>query len=160
MGLLWRNLDLDLCTLSVTQTLHRVNGKYIVQPPKTKSGRRVINLPPSLSLLLRDYRSQVKAQRLLLGKPLTDNDLVFAHPDGSPLDPPTVTHTFIKTARRVGLKVRLHDLRHTYASIMLAAGVNMKAVSQALGHSSVGITLNIYSHLLPGTGKSAAENNL
>ena len=158
LGLLWRNLDLDLCTLSVTQTLHRVNGKFIIQPPKTKSGRRVINLPPSLALLLRDYRYHVETQRLLLSKQLTDNDLVFAHPDGSPLDPPTVTHTFIKTVRRAGLKVRLHDLRHTYASIMLAAGVNVKAVSQALGHSNVSITLNIYSHLLPGTGKSAAEN--
>ena len=110
-----------------------------------------------LAILLREYRTQVEMQRLLLGKPLTHNDLCFAHPDGSPLDPPTVTHHFLKIARRTGLKARLHDLRHTYASIMLAAGVNIKAISQALGHANVSITLNIYSHLLPGTGKSAAE---
>jgi len=81
----------------------------------------------------------------------------FAHPDGSPLDPATVTHQFIKIARQAGLKVRLHDLRHTYASIMLAAGVNVKAISQALGHANISITLHIYSHLLPGTGKAAAK---
>ena len=157
LGLTWGNLDLELCTLRVTQTLYRVNREYIMQPPKTRSGRRLITLSPSLALLLREYRTQVEMQRLLLGKPLTHNDLCFAHPDGSPLDPPTVTHHFLKIARRTGLKVRLHDLRHTYASIMLAAGVNIKAISQALGHANVSITLNIYSHLLPGTGKSAVE---
>ncbi len=97
----------------------------------------------------------MEAQRLLLGKPLTDSDFVFAHPDGSPLDPPTVTHTLIKTARRAGLKVRLHDLRHTYASIMLAAGVNVKAVSEALGHSNISITISLISTL---TFYQAPEN--
>ena len=108
-------------------------------------------------LVLRDYRNQVEAQRFLLGKPLTGSDLVFAHIDGTALDPPTVTHQFLKVARRAGLKARLHDLRHTYVSIMLAAGVNIKAISQALGHANFSITLSVYSHLLPGVGKSAAE---
>jgi len=157
LGLVWNNIDLELCQLRVTQTLHRVNGKYVMQPPKTKSGRRVVNLSPSLALVLRDYRNQIEAQRFLLGKPLTDSDLVFAHIDGTPLDPSTVTHQFLKVARRAGLKVRLHDLRHTYASIMLAAGVNIRAISQALGHANVSVTLGVYSHLLPGAGKSAAE---
>lgn len=157
LGLIWRNVDLDLCTLSVTQTLHRFSGKYIIQPPKTKSGCRVINLPPSLTLVLREYRVQVETQRLILRKTLTDSDLVFAHiEDGTPLNPPTVTHTFIKTSCRTGLKVRLHDLRHTYASITFATGVNIKAISQALGHANVSITLSVYSHLIRGTGKSAA----
>jgi integrase len=157
LGLVWSNIDLEVCQLRVTQTLHRVNSKYVLQPPKTKNGRRLVNLPPSLALVLRDYRNQMEAQRLLLSKPLTGSDLVFAHIDGTPLDPPTVTHQFLKVARRADLKVRLHDLRHTYASIMLAAGVNIKAISQALGHANVSITLSVYSHLLPGAGKTAAE---
>jgi len=114
-------------------------------------------MPPSLALLLRDYRSEVETQRLLFGKSLTDNDFVFAHPDGTPLDPSSITHVFVKMVRKAGLKLRLHDLRHSYASIMLAAGINVKAISESLGHANIGITLDIYSHLLPGVGKSAAE---
>ena len=114
-------------------------------------------MPPSLALLLRDYRSEVETQRLLLGKSLTDNDFVFAHPDGTPLDPSSITHVFVKMVRKAGLKLRLHDLRHSYASIMLAAGINVKAISESLGHANIGITLDIYSHLLPGVGKAAAE---
>jgi integrase len=157
LGLTWGNLDLDLCTMRITQTLHRIKGEFTIQPPKTKSGRRMIDLAPSLAMALRDYRIQVDGLRLMLGKPLTDDDFVFAHADGAPLDPPTVTHMFIKTARRASLKVRLHDLRHTYASVMLAAGVNIKQISTSLGHSNISITLNVYSHLLPGAGKTAAE---
>jgi integrase len=93
----------------------------------------------------------------LLDKLLTDNDFVFAHPDGTPLDPSSITHVFIKVIREAGLKLRLHDLRHSYASIMLAAGVNVKAISESLGHANIGITLDIYSHLLPGVGRTAAE---
>ncbi|GAI31392.1 unnamed protein product, partial [marine sediment metagenome] len=88
---------------------------------------------------------------------MTDNDFVFAHPDGTPLDPSSITHVFVKMVRKAGLKLRLHDLRHSYASIMLAAGINVKAISESLGHANIGITLDIYSHLLPGVGKAAAE---
>ena len=159
LGLIWGDLDLTLCTLSVKQTLHRLSGgKYVMQPPKTRNSRRSVDLSPSLSLLLRDYRDEVHQQRLILGKLLSDDDFVFAHEDGSPLDPSTVTHTFIKVTRKASLTgLRLHDLRHSYASLMLAAGVNVKAISQSMGHANIGITLDTYSHLLPGMGKAAAE---
>jgi integrase len=159
LALVWGNLDLDLCVLSVTQTLYKLSGgKYIVSPPKTRKSRRQVSLPPSLALLLRDYKEQVEAQWLLLGKPLTDADFVFAHPNGAPLDPSTVTHAFHKVVRKSGLGgLRLHDLRHSYASLMLAAGVNVKAISQSMGHANIGITLDTYSHLLPGMGRTAAE---
>jgi len=110
-----------------------------------------------VALLLRKYRGEVESQRLLLGKPLTDKDFVFAHPAGAPLDSSTVTHIFARVVRKAGLELRLHDLRHSFASVMLAAGVNVKAISQSLGHANIGITLDIYSHLLLGVGKSAAE---
>ena len=98
-------------------------------------------------------------QRIILGKPLTKDNLVFAHLDGTPLDPSTVTHMFSKVVRKAGLGyLRFHDLRHSYASIMLAAGVNVKVISQSMGHANIGITLDTYAHLLPGMGRSAAES--
>ncbi len=89
---------------------------------------------------------------------MADKDFVFAHPDGTPLDPSTVTHVFRKVIYRAGLEdLRLHDLRHSYASLMLAAGVNVKTISQSMGHANIGITLDTYTHLLPGRGKTASE---
>ena len=93
----------------------------------------------------------------MLGKPLTDSDFVFAHPDGTPLDPSTVTRIFGRVVHKAGLELRLHDLRHSYTSIMIAAGVNIKAISQSLGHANIGITLDTYGHLLPGMSRMAAE---
>ena len=85
-------------------------------------------------------------------------DFVFAHLDGTPLDPSSVTHVFRKVIHRAGLEgLRLHDLRHSYASLMLAAGVNVKAISRSMGHANIGITLDTYGHLLPGMGRTAAE---
>jgi integrase len=126
--------------------------------PKTRKSRWQVSLPFSLALLLRDFKNQVEAQRLLLGKPLSDSDLVFAHSDGTALDPSTVTHVFARIARKARLgHLRLHGLRHSYASIMVAASVSVKAISQSMGHASIGITLDIYAHLLPGMGRAAAE---
>ena len=159
LALTWGNIDLDLCVLSVTQTLYKpMNGKYVISPPKTRKSRRQVTLSPSLTLLLCEYREQAETNRLLLGTMLKDTNFVFARPDGTPLDPSTVTHVFHKIIRKAGLEgLRLHDLRHSYASLMLAAGVNVKAISQSMGHSNIGITLDTYSHLLPGMGKIAAE---
>ena len=159
LGLSWGVLDLDLCELWVKQALYRVKGKYVIRPSlKTSKSRRRVDLLPRLSLTLREYRAEVERQRALLGKSLTDDDLVFSHSDGSPLDPGVVTHRFIKTVRRAGLKgIRLHDLRHSYTSLMLAAGVDMKQISANLGHASIGITFDVYGHLLPGAGKAAAQ---
>ncbi len=99
-----------------------------------------------------------KGEKVSTCKWVQDADFVFAHPDGRPLDPSTVTHAFIKVIRRARLEgLRLHDLRHSYASLMLAAGVNIKAISQNMGHAKIGITLDTYSHLIPGMGKTAAE---
>jgi hypothetical protein len=77
---------------------------------------------------------------------------------GTPLDQSTVMHVFLGIARRAGFEgLRLHDLRHSYTSIMIAAGVNIKVISQSLGHANIGGTLDTYGHLMPGMGKKAAE---
>jgi len=98
-----------------------------------------------------------KAERVTLGSNLNDDDFVFSYADGSPLNPSTVTHTFSKVARRAGLlHLRLHDLRHIHATMLLQAGTHPKVVQERLGHANIGITLDIYSHVLPGMQEAAA----
>ena len=93
-----------------------------------------------------------------MGEPLTDADLVFSYPDGRPLDPGTVTHTFTRTLSRAGLShLRFHDLRHTHATLMLKAGVHPKIVQERLGHGSIAVTLDIYSHAVSGIQEAAAQ---
>ena len=94
----------------------------------------------------------------MLGKRLGENDLVFGDISGSPIDPGTLTHNFARIVRRAGLPgVRFHDLRHTFASLMLLAGVHPKIVSEMLGHSSVAFTLDVYSHVVDGLQKTAVK---
>ena len=159
LGLRWCDIDLDLATLSVVQTLHQLkNGTYVFGKPKTRGSRRMIALSPSLALLLREHKDKQEFARILLGKPLLPTDLVFSHPDGSPLRPNTVSRAFEKLARSLGFEgIRFHDLRHAHATILLQQGVHPKIVSERLGHSSVAITLDIYSHVLPGLQESAAR---
>lgn len=94
----------------------------------------------------------------MLGSKLTEEDLVFSQVDGKPLLPDSVTHAWSRLAKRTGLKgIRLHDARHTHASIMLKQGVHPKIVQERLGHASVGITLDTYSHVVPGLQEAAAR---
>jgi len=117
-----------------------------------------VALPPSLALLLRQYRTNQEQLWCRLGKRLTADDFVFARTDGSPLNPNAVTSAFIKLVRGADLPhIRLHDLRHTHATLMLKAGVHPKVVSERLGHANIGITLDTYSHVLPGLQEAAAE---
>jgi len=112
----------------------------------------------SLAILLREHRANQELERTLLGRPLIPDDLVFCYPDGTPLPPNSVTKAFHRLAKSVGISgVRLHDLRHTHATLMLRQGVHPKVVSERLGHSSVAITLDTYSHVLPGIQAAAAK---
>ncbi len=164
LALRWKNVDLGLASLgvsaylSVVEAAYKLNGTYVIKEPKTSHSRRRIALPPSLGLVLHQHKAGQEAQRALLGKPLTDNDFVFAHPDGSPLDPSTVSHAFNKVMRKAGLPhIRLHDLRHTHASLLLQAGVHPKIVQERLGHSSIRVTLDTYSHVIGGLQEVAAQ---
>ena len=105
-----------------------------------------------------EHRLKQEQAKKLLGKPLESRDLVFSHPDGRPIRPDSVTRAFHKIAESVRLRgVRLHDLRHAHATILLQQGVNPKIVQERLGHSSVSTTLDIYSHVLPGLQEAAAR---
>jgi integrase len=93
-----------------------------------------------------------------LGTPLNESDLVFALPDGSPLDPGSVSHTFRKIIIKEGIPhIRFHDLRHTHATLMLKAGVHPKIIQERLGHGSIAITLDTYSHVVSGLQEAAAS---
>ena len=108
--------------------------------------------------LLKEYRADQELLRIQLGVNLNNDDFVFIRHDGQPLYPNAVTLAFKRIINKAGLKrIRLHDLRHTHATLMLKAGVHPKVVSERLGHSNIGITLDIYSHVLPGLQESAAE---
>jgi len=158
LGLRWCDVDLDIASLSVVQALYKRSGVCKMIRPKSSHSRRQIALSPSLALLLRQYKGDQQAQRILLGKPLVDSDLVFCHPDGRPLDPGVVSHTFAKVLRKAGLPhIRFHDLRHSHATLLLKAGIHPKIVSERLGHANIGITLDTYSHVLPGLQEKAAE---
>ena len=117
----------------------------------------MVALPASATLVLKEHRQNQQALRQMLGTPLRDGDLVFCQPDGSPMLPDTITHAWIKLVRRTGLKgVRLHDARHSHASLMLKAGVHPKVVQERLGHASITTTLDTYSHVTPGLQEAAA----
>jgi len=108
-------------------------------------------------LLLKEFQEKKEAENLLLGKPLSDDDLVFSEL-GRHLLPNTVSHAWKKLVKRIGLRpIRLHDARHTHASLMLKQGVHPKIVQERLGHSSIQITLDTYSHVAPGLQEAAAK---
>ena len=158
-GLRWCDVDLDMAFLSVVQALYKRSGVCKMVRPKSVHSRRRIALSPSLALLLREYKAEQQTQRILLGKLPARSDLVFSHFDGKPLDPSVVSHTFAKVLEKAGLPhIRFHDLRHTHATLLLKGGVHPKIVSERLGHANIGITLDIYSHVLPGLQEGAAEH--
>ena len=125
--------------------------------PKTARSRRRVALSPEVVALLRAHRARQAELRLAVGPVWQEGGWVFTRPDGRPLDPDEVTHAFARTIKAAGIAgVRLHDLRHTHASLMLAQGVHPKIVSERLGHASITITLDTYSHVLPGLQEAAA----
>jgi len=160
LGLQWGDLTLELASLSVVRTLHQLDsGEYVIRPPKTKKSRRVVDLSPNVTLLLLQHRKEQEAQRVLLGKPLREDDWVFAHPDGKPLRPGTVSHAFAKLSHKgVIPKLRLHDLRHSHATLLLEDGMDINAVKQRLGHSSAAFTLDTYGHVTPRMQRAVIDS--
>ena len=115
-------------------------------------------LTPKLALFLQKYKAERELLSLHLGKLLSLDDLVFTNEKSKPIDPSALTHNFGRIVKCAGLIVRFHDLRHSYASLMLAAGVHPKIVSEVLEHHSTGsITLDMYSYVAPGLQEAAAE---
>ena len=156
LGLRWRDVDLDGLSLSVSQTLYKRGGVCIFKEPKTRGSSRRVSLTPKLACFLREYKREREIMHLERGKILSLDGLVFANDKGKPLDPCTAPHNFARIVRRAGLgKVRFHDLRHMFASIMLMRGAPTKVISECLGHASAAFTMDTYSHLIEGMQEDA-----
>lgn len=158
LGLRWSDVDLDAATISVTQTIGLIAGEITVTSTP-KSGRaRVVQLPAETTSALRAWRARRAEERLALGERGRDRGLVFCEPTGEPRHPERFSQLFARRARRVDVPtIRLHDLRHTFATLALEAGVHPKLVSEQLGHGSVGFTLDRYSHVTPAMASDAVE---
>jgi integrase len=129
--------------------------------PLTKSAKskRTISLSSFAIVALHEHRNKQEARWTELGITLKDDDLVFSTLEGKPLRPNTITRAWNMVARHADVKViRLHDARHTHASLMLKAGIHPKIVQERLGHSTIAMTLDTYSHVTPGLQQAAAEN--
>jgi integrase len=149
VALRWRNVDLERGQLSVVASTEQTDAGCREKEPKSGRGRTVA-LAPLMVEELRGHRLRQAEGLLALGVRLTDDHHVVAREDGQALQPRSLTHAFVKFVRQHGLQIRLHDLRHTHATHMLASGVHPKIAQERLGHSSVGITLDLSSHVLPG----------
>ena len=154
----WRDVSLDLGTLSVNRSVYRAKGgQSIIQAPKTAKGRRLVDLPPESVLVFKALRERQEADGLLQGFAVNEDTLVFRYRDGSPILPRGLTGAFTKIMLRAGLEgYRLHDTRHSHASVMLQQGESPKVVQERLGHARASITLDIYSHVTPGLQRGAA----
>ncbi len=159
LALRWQDIDFIYSQIYVSRGLHHLkDGSYVFTAPKSERSRRTIALPPSAFLVLSEYRKVKDTEALLLDKSLTDADLVFSNL-GKPLRPNTVTYAWARIAARAGVKViRLHDARHTHASLMLKQGIHPKVVQERLGHASIQMTLDTYSHVAPGIQEAAAQS--
>jgi integrase len=156
VSLTWPNVDFNR-TVEVDGVPIPAPALYVVDG-KTNNARRTISLPSSTVAALRKHRKEQNERRLLCGKAWQDTDLVVDRGDGGPIHPVSLSHGFAVIAARASLPdVRLHDLRHGFASALLKAGVNVKVVSEALGHSRTAFTMDVYAHVLPGMGDQVAK---
>jgi len=160
LALRWCDVDLLLCRVQVRRSLHQLgNGEVVITQPKSARSRRMVSLPPSAAELLHEHREEQIRQRAEVGIDVKEDDLVFTDLEGKPLRPDTVTHAWVKLVRGIGLRgVRLHDARHTHASLMLKQGVHPKIVQERLGHASIQMTIDTYSHVAPGLQEAAAAS--
>ena len=147
LGLKWEDLDLEQCTLRVQRQVSRINGEVVEAPLKTKNSYRTISLGTDAVGILKEQR-----------KKCGSSEYVFPSPTGGPISPDSVIQMLHRVLKRAGLpKVRFHDLRHTFATVALQNGVDIKTVSGMLGHYSAGFTLDTYAHVTTQAQREAAK---
>jgi integrase len=159
LALRWAEVDLGRGVAMVTRTLQQTAEGLSFKEPKSAKSRRQIALSPETVSKLKSHKARQAQQRLLLGPTYADEDLVCAQASGAPIKPDGFTASFKTFVSRRGLKtLRFHDLRHTHASLLLKGNIHPKIVSERLGHATIGITLDTYSHLMPGMQEEAARS--
>ena len=147
LGLKWTDIDLDRGVLKIQRAISRQNGKVVEAPLKTKNAYRTLPLSADAIDVLVQQRRKT-----------SNSEWVFPSPTGGPMSPDSVLHMLHRVLKRAGLpKVRFHDLRHTFATLALKSGVDVKTVSSMLGHYSAGFTLNTYTHATAQMKQDAAD---
>jgi integrase len=153
------DLNLDAGTVTVRQTVtSSANGFRPTDDQKSQRSARTVHLDLRTMAVLRAHLEHQDEIRRQVGRGWNEHGLVFPRFDGTWWNPPAITLAFIRAVKKVGVpRIRLQDLRHTHATLLLAAGVNPKVVSERLGHSSVAFTLDTYAHVMPGMQPEAAQ---
>ncbi len=162
LGLRWTDVDLEAGRLTVRRSVEMVKGQRREKPPKTRNSARTIALPAFVvaALKARKDEQQANLTRLvgeLEARRRQRDAFIFDRADGEPWAPTIFGNAFARAMKRAGLRVRLHDLRHTYATLSLGAGVDLKTVSSALGHSAIGVTANTYLHAVESLQRDSAD---
>jgi integrase len=159
LGLKWADVDFESAALSVKRTYSRGAGnRYELGNPKTTSGRRLVTLPSQVMTRLKTHYTRQMDARLSVGDDYMDQGFVFADTIGRPIHPNTLTHHYHKIIASSGLpRIRIHDLRHGHASLLMGEGLSAKIVAERLGHSNTRITLDLYSHVSPGMQQQVSD---
>ena len=157
LGLRWSDVDLDSSRLAVRNAIVSVAYAVLESSPKSHQAR-VIDIDPATAALLRSHRDRQRQAREWFGHEYDDRGLVVCAQDGRPIHPQSFSQAFGRVLEQAGLRrIRLHDLRHTHATIAVKAGVPVKVISERLGHESPAFTLKQYAHVMPGMQAEAAE---
>ena len=158
LGLRWIDVDLERSQLHVRQALQRIDGELRFVEPQSEQSRRTVALPDLVATILKRHRTRQLEERLKAGSRWKDQGLVFTTTIGTPLDERNVRRAFCSILRRAELPtIRIHDLRHTCASLLLVQGVHPRIVMETLGHSQISLTMDTYSHVLPALQQEAAR---
>jgi integrase len=158
LGLKWTDVDLDSRRARIRQTYVAIGHLTYWSEPKTKKSRRQIVLPVPVVEELKVWRRLQGAEKAYWEQEWKGSDVVFTQPRGEPVHPNGITRLFARISKEAGLPhLRLHDLRHTFATLAVQAGVHVKVVSEMLGHSSITVTLDTYSHVLPVLHEEAMD---
>jgi len=156
-ALRWEDIDFKRGVLHIRHTLMTIKGERCLREPKTRSARRTITLSPMCLAALNDHRDRQRFQQTNAAE-WHDRDAVFAASNGEWLDHGNLTRAFNALIRKAEVKwIPFHGMRHTHAPLLLKEGVNVKVVSERLGHANIGITLDTYAHVLPSMQQQAAD---
>lgn len=158
LALRWSDIDLENGRIYIQRTVSHIGKKLTFAEPKSESGNRMITLPEEVTEALLEHKANQEREKELSENSYDDQDLVVSRINGNIVSQAFLRQHFTSLIKKAGLPyIRFHDLRHTHASLLLLQGVHPKVVSERLGHSNIGITMNTYSHILPGLQEQATK---